>query len=136
MLLHVSALTSDRSPSLSRLVRDLRGKSERNFRAYVSLFMRHLCEPGADNAETFADGVPREGLSRQHVLTRVGIMSLIRKKVGQQGEPAGKRSVSRGSRLEKGRSAGRADWRAALNVGGRGLEGRAGKGNASLMWRG
>lgn len=63
------------------LVRDLRGKSERNFKAYVSLFMRHLCEPGADNAETFADGVPREGLSRQHVLTRIGIMSLIRKKV-------------------------------------------------------
>ncbi|XP_037973931.2 chromodomain-helicase-DNA-binding protein Mi-2 homolog isoform X1 [Plutella xylostella] len=63
------------------LVRDLRGKSERNFKAYVSLFMRHLCEPGADNADTFADGVPREGLSRQHVLTRIGVMSLIRKKV-------------------------------------------------------
>ncbi|KAF9822298.1 hypothetical protein SFRURICE_017573 [Spodoptera frugiperda] len=63
------------------LVRDLRGKSERNFKAYVSLFMRHLCEPGADNAENFADGVPREGLSRQHVLTRIGVMSLIRKKV-------------------------------------------------------
>ncbi|CAG2058133.1 unnamed protein product [Timema podura] len=62
------------------LVRDLRGKSEKNFKAYVSLFMRHLCEPGADNAETFADGVPREGLSRQHVLTRIGVMSLIRKK--------------------------------------------------------
>lgn len=44
--------------------------------------MRHLCEPGADGAETFADGVPREGLSRQHVLTRIGVMSLIRKKVG------------------------------------------------------
>ncbi len=66
---------------ISRLVRDLRGKSEKNFKAYVSLFMRHLCEPGADNAETFADGVPREGLSRQHVLTRIGVMSLIRKKV-------------------------------------------------------
>lgn len=64
-----------------RLVRDLRGKSEKCFKAYVSLFMRHLCEPGADNAETFADGVPREGLSRQHVLTRLGVMSLIRKKV-------------------------------------------------------
>lgn len=63
------------------LVRDLRGKTERNFKAYVSLFMRHLCEPGADNSETFADGVPREGLSRQHVLTRIGVMSLIRKKV-------------------------------------------------------
>ncbi|XP_058857887.1 chromodomain-helicase-DNA-binding protein 5-like isoform X4 [Acipenser ruthenus] len=63
------------------LVRDLRGKSEKDFRAYVSLFMRHLCEPGADGAETFADGVPREGLSRQHVLTRIGVMSLVRKKV-------------------------------------------------------
>lgn len=52
-------------------------------RAYVSLFMRHLCEPGADGAETFADGVPREGLSRQHVLTRIGVMSLVRKKVGK-----------------------------------------------------
>uniref|UniRef100_A0A672T313 Chromodomain-helicase-DNA-binding protein 4-like n=1 Tax=Sinocyclocheilus grahami TaxID=75366 RepID=A0A672T313_SINGR len=62
------------------LVRDLRGKSEREFKAYVSLFMRHLCEPGADGAESFADGVPREGLSRQHVLTRIGVMSLIRKK--------------------------------------------------------
>lgn len=67
-----------------RLVRDLRGKSEREFKAYVSLFMRHLCEPGADNSETFADGVPREGLSRQHVLTRIGIMSLVRKKVWQK----------------------------------------------------
>lgn len=53
-------------------------------RAYVSLFMRHLCEPGADGAETFADGVPREGLSRQHVLTRIGVMSLIRKKVRER----------------------------------------------------
>lgn len=68
----------------SRLVRDLRGKSEKNFKAYVSLFMRHLCEPGADNSDTFADGVPREGLSRQHVLTRIGVMSLIRKKVSEQ----------------------------------------------------
>lgn len=49
----------------------------------MSLFMRHLCEPGADGAETFADGVPREGLSRQHVLTRIGVMSLVRKKVGE-----------------------------------------------------
>ncbi|VDN02899.1 unnamed protein product [Thelazia callipaeda] len=63
------------------LVRDLKGKSERAFKAYTSLFMRHLCEPGADSQESFNDGVPREGLNRQHVLTRIGIMSLIRKKV-------------------------------------------------------
>jgi len=51
------------------------------FKAYVSLFMRHLCEPIADSVDKFADGVPREGLSRQHVLTRIGIIALIRKKV-------------------------------------------------------
>lgn len=46
------------------------------------MFMRHLCEPSNDtNQATFADGVPREGLSRQQVLTRIGIMSLIRKKI-------------------------------------------------------
>lgn len=63
------------------LVRDLRQKTERAFKAYTSLFMRHLCEPGAENSETFNDGVPREGISRQHVLARIGILSLIRKKV-------------------------------------------------------
>ena len=63
------------------LVRDLRCKSEKEFRAYVSLFMKHLCESTSDNSETFSDGVPREGLSRHHVLSRIGIMSLIRKKV-------------------------------------------------------
>merc|ERR1712238_450605 len=75
------------------LVRDLRGKSEKFFRAYVSLFMRHLCEPGNESAETFADGVPREGLSRQHVLTRIGIMSLIRKKVQEFETINGKHSM-------------------------------------------
>merc|ERR1739846_113315 len=75
------------------LVRDLRGKSEKFFRAYVSLFMRHLCEPGNENTETFADGVPREGLSRQHVLTRIGIMSLIRKKVQEFETINGKHSM-------------------------------------------
>uniref|UniRef100_A0A673B8R8 Chromodomain helicase DNA binding protein 3 n=1 Tax=Sphaeramia orbicularis TaxID=375764 RepID=A0A673B8R8_9TELE len=63
------------------LVRDLRGKNREGFKAYVSLFMRHLCEPVADGAETFADGVPREGLCRQPVLTRIGVMSLVKKKV-------------------------------------------------------
>merc|ERR1712226_412394 len=75
------------------LVRDLRGKSEKCFRAYVSLFMRHLCEPGSESVETFADGVPREGLSRQHVLTRIGIMSLIRKKVQEFEGINGKHSM-------------------------------------------
>ncbi|XP_066991467.2 chromodomain-helicase-DNA-binding protein Mi-2 homolog isoform X1 [Anabrus simplex] len=67
------------------LVRDLRSKSEKCFRAYVSLFMRHLCDPGADNSNTFSDGVPREGLSRQHVLTRIGVLALIRKKIRENG---------------------------------------------------
>merc|ERR1712117_505717 len=75
------------------LVRDLRGKSEKCFRAYTSLFMRHLCEPGNENSETFAGGVPREGLSRQHVLTRIGVMSLIRKKVQEFEGINGKHSM-------------------------------------------
>lgn len=53
------------------------------YRAYVAMFLRHLCEPGTDNKEMFNDGVPREGLQRTQVLTRIGIMSLIRKKVGE-----------------------------------------------------
>ncbi|CAF0825687.1 unnamed protein product [Brachionus calyciflorus] len=62
--------------------RDLRGKTDKEFKAYSAMFMRHLCEPCIDpNQQTFADGVPREGMSRQQVLTRMGIMSLIRKKV-------------------------------------------------------
>merc|ERR1712066_590612 len=75
------------------LVRDLRGKSEKCFRAYTSLFMRHLCEPGNENTWAFADGVPREGLSRQHVLTRIGVMSLIRKKVQEFENINGKHSM-------------------------------------------
>ncbi|CAH8455229.1 unnamed protein product [Heterobilharzia americana] len=63
------------------MVRDLRCKTDRVFRAYISLFMRHLCEPETDNSENFSDGVPREGLSTQHVLSRIGIMALVRKKV-------------------------------------------------------
>merc|ERR1711956_179561 len=51
------------------------------------------CEPGNESAETFADGVPREGLSRQHVLTRIGIMSLIRKKVQEFETINGKHSM-------------------------------------------
>lgn len=47
----------------------------------MAMFLRHLCEPGTDNRETFNDGVPREGIQRTQVLTRIGIMSLIRKKV-------------------------------------------------------
>ncbi|XP_047460343.1 chromodomain-helicase-DNA-binding protein 4a isoform X2 [Mugil cephalus] len=87
------------------LVRDLRGKSEKEFKAYVSLFMRHLCEPGADGAETFADGVPREGLSRQHVLTRIGVMSLIRKKVQEFEHVNGQWSMPWMAELEEAKRA-------------------------------
>ena len=46
------------------------------------MFLRHLCEPGLDNkVETYSDGVPREGVNRLQVLSRIGIMSLIKRKV-------------------------------------------------------
>ena len=66
---------------LYRLVRDLRAKSERVFKAYVALFTRHLCEVVSDTQETFQDGVPVEGFSRHHVLARIGILALIKRKV-------------------------------------------------------
>ena len=61
--------------------RDLKNKTEKEFNAYVSLFMRHLCEPDNGNSHYFADGVPKEGLPRQQVLARIGVMGLIRRKV-------------------------------------------------------
>lgn len=50
------------------------------YRAYAAMFLRHVCEPD-DGRDVFGDGVPREGMQRQQVLTRIGIMSLIRRKV-------------------------------------------------------
>ena len=64
-----------------RLVRDLRGKTEREFKAYVEMFKRHLCEPVETDAVKFEDGVPVEGLSRHYVLTRIGVIALIKRKV-------------------------------------------------------
>ncbi|VDM23843.1 unnamed protein product [Hydatigera taeniaeformis] len=64
--------------------RDLKGKPERVFRAYVALFMRHLCEPESmnqDNNATYSDGTPRDGISHQPILSRIGVMALVRKKV-------------------------------------------------------
>lgn len=63
------------------MVRELRCKSDRVMRAYINLFLRHLCEPESDNTDCYSDQVPREGVSRQHVLTRIGIMAVVRKKV-------------------------------------------------------
>ena len=51
-------------------------------RAYVSMFMRHMCEPDDETGtKAFSDGIPREGMSRHLVLTRMGIMRLVRNKV-------------------------------------------------------
>lgn len=62
-------------------VRELRAKSDKEFNAYLALFTRHLCEPEIGNSPTYADGIPKEGMQRQMVLFRIGIMSLIKKKV-------------------------------------------------------
>ncbi|XP_057304729.1 chromodomain-helicase-DNA-binding protein 5-like isoform X2 [Hydractinia symbiolongicarpus] len=63
-------------------IHNLRGKTEKAFQAYTSMFLRHLCEPGMDSKqETYSDGVPREGVNRLQVLSRIGIMSLVRRKV-------------------------------------------------------
>ena len=61
-------------------VRELKNKPEKHLKAYTSLFISHLCEPGDPSATTFEDGVPKEGLNVGQVLTRIGIISLIRRK--------------------------------------------------------
>ncbi|XP_027201651.2 chromodomain-helicase-DNA-binding protein 4-like isoform X2 [Dermatophagoides pteronyssinus] len=63
-------------------IRELKNKPEKHLRAYTSLFINHLCEPGDDPAAlTFEDGVPKEGLNVSQVLSRIGIISLIKRKV-------------------------------------------------------
>lgn len=52
-----------------------------SFSAYVNMFMRHLCEPDNPEATTYSDEVPKETVSRQNILTRIGIMRLVRNKV-------------------------------------------------------
>lgn len=72
------------NPAAAWHSRDLKGKPERVFRAYVALFMRHLCEPesmGQENNATYSDGTPRDGVAHQPILSRIGIMALVRKKV-------------------------------------------------------
>lgn len=63
------------------LVRELRSKPEDDLKAYTSLFISHLCEPEADSNNEFKDGVPCEGFNRSSLLNRIGVMSLIRKKI-------------------------------------------------------
>ena len=45
------------------------------------MFMRHLCEPDNPDGTTYSDEVPKETVSRQNILTRIGIMRLVRNKV-------------------------------------------------------
>ena len=58
--------------------------------AYVNMFMRHLCEPDTPTSTTYSDGVPKEGASRQNILTRIGIMRLVRNKVRGEEEVRGR----------------------------------------------
>lgn len=44
------------------------------------MFMRHLCEPELPNSNTYSDGVPKDTIPRQNILTRIGIMRLLRNK--------------------------------------------------------
>lgn len=62
-------------------VRELRSKNDKEFNAYLALFTRHLCEPEMGHSSQYADGIPKEGMQRQQVLFRIGIMNLITKKV-------------------------------------------------------
>ncbi|CAI8044826.1 Chromodomain-helicase-DNA-binding protein 5, partial [Geodia barretti] len=63
--------------------KELKNISENVFNAYTNMFLKHVCEPALPNSDTFSDGVPRESLSRQLVLTRIGTMRLVQNKVAQ-----------------------------------------------------
>ena len=52
------------------------------FSAYVNMFMRHLCEPDVPSTDCYGDGVPKDNVPRQNVLTRIGMIRLVRNKVG------------------------------------------------------
>ncbi|XP_054157969.1 chromodomain-helicase-DNA-binding protein 4-like [Oppia nitens] len=74
-------------------IRDLKGKSEKHLRAYTSLFVQHLCDPGELQSKTFEDGVPKEGINVNQVLARIGMVSLIRKKVHEYEDKFGLQSI-------------------------------------------
>ncbi|BHF68343.1 hypothetical protein SprV_0301137700 [Sparganum proliferum] len=64
----------------------LRSKPPVHLFAYTALFMRHLYDDplvADDNAPEWSDGLPKEGVSGLTVLSRIGMMSLIRNKVIQ-----------------------------------------------------
>ena len=63
------------------------------------MFMRHLCEPDNPDALTYTDEVPKETVSRQNILTRIGIMRLVRNKVRE----GGKRGIEGGKGRERER---------------------------------
>ncbi|CAL2050791.1 unnamed protein product [Caenorhabditis brenneri] len=73
-------------------MRDLRQKTPKQLNAYTELFFQHLCETENESPE-FRDGVPKENFPRNLLLVRIGIMSLIRKKVAEFERYNGKRSM-------------------------------------------
>lgn len=75
------------------------------YSAYVNMFMRHLCEPDTPTSTTYSDSVPKENASRQNILTRIGIMRLVRNKV-RDGGGSGK-GESEGMRWGSGEKEGK-----------------------------
>ncbi|CAG2163515.1 unnamed protein product, partial [Oppiella nova] len=76
-------------------IRDLKGKSEKHLRAYTSIFVQHLCDAGDPQSKTFEDGVPKEGINISQVLARIGMVSLIRKKVHEYEGKHGLESIKK-----------------------------------------
>ena len=57
----------------------LRDKSADSVREYATLFAAHLAEPHSE-AETFSDGVPKDGMRLHEVLTRIVTLTLLQRK--------------------------------------------------------
>eukprot|EP00051_Salpingoeca_urceolata_P019520 m.285948 g.285948 ORF g.285948 m.285948 type:complete len:1583 (+) comp19435_c1_seq19:182-4930(+) len=55
-------------------------KTVSNLRDYTNMFLAHVCEPANDSTR-FSSGVPKEGLPRDTILERIGMIHLIHRKV-------------------------------------------------------
>lgn len=62
-------------------VESLASKADIEVKKYLDLFMKNLEEIPGEGEDTYKNGVPRDGINRINVLTRIGKMKLIRNKV-------------------------------------------------------
>ena len=79
-------MSYDWATSLQRHANILRGKVPEHIRDYGLMFCRHVVEPPTA-LPVFSDMVPKEDMDRNETLERIGMMSLIHRKVREYMPP-------------------------------------------------